>query len=128
MQAQQKEAVQDGVVWLSVISSAPGKQGHVSAAEANRLSRESGAAPTAILLDPEGQLGRLYKARTTPHMFVIDGTGILRYKGAIDSISSARQADLPKAQQYVSLALQEIRAGKKVSTPVSRPYGCAVKY
>lgn len=128
MQAQQEEAAAEGIVWLSIISSAPGKQGHVSAAEANRLSKERGAAPAAVVLDPEGDIGKLYGARTTPHMFLIDDKGILRYKGAIDSIRSARQADVPKATQYVRLALNEMRSGKKLSQPVSKPYGCSVKY
>ena len=128
MQAQQKEAAEAGVVWLSIISSAPDKQGHVSAAQANRLNKERGAAPSAVILDSEGELGKLYGARTTPHMFVIDGKGTLRYKGAIDSIRSARQRDVPKATQYVRLALNEVRSGKELSRPVSKPYGCSVKY
>ncbi len=128
MQAQQREAADAGAVWLSVISSAPGKQGHVSAAEADRLTEQRGAAPAAVLLDPEGTIGRSYGARTTPHMYVIDRDGTLVYMGGIDSIPSSRTADIPEATQYVRVALGEVLNGGTVSEPVTRPYGCSVKY
>jgi len=128
MQAQQREAAEAGAVWLSVISSAPGKQGHVSPAEADRLSAERGAAPNAVLLDPEGDIGRLYGARTTPHMYVIDGQGTLVYQGGIDSIPSSNPADIPQATQYVREALAALAAGAPVAEAVTRPYGCSVKY
>lgn len=128
MQAQQREAAQQGVVWLSVISSAPGKQGHVSPAEADRLTATRNAAPAAVLLDPEGEIGRAYGARTTPHMYVIDPAGVLRYMGGIDSIATADRADIARARQYVPAALAELRAGKPVTDAVTRPYGCSVKY
>ena len=128
MQAQQKEAAGKGVVWLSVISSAPGYEGHVSAAEANQLTAKRGASPTAVILDPEGKIGRLYEAKTTPHMYIIDRDGKLVYMGGIDSIPSANAADIPKATQYVRQALDEVLAGKPVSQGVTRPYGCSVKY
>jgi peroxiredoxin len=128
MQAQQKEATSAGVVWLSINSGAPGKQGQVDGAGANALIKTSNGAPTAYLLDPEGNTGKAYGAKTTPHMYVIDGQGVLRYMGGIDSIQSADAADIPKSTQYVKQALAELASGKPVSVPVSQPYGCSVKY
>lgn len=128
MQAQQREAAAQGVVWLSIISSAPGKQGHVSPEAAEELTRKRKAAPLAVILDSEGRIGRAYHARTTPHMFIIDESGVLVYMGGMDSISTANPDDIPQATQYVRVALQELAAGKPVSTPVTRPYGCSVKY
>ena len=128
MQTQQREAAAKGVVWLSVISSAPGQQGHVSRAEADMLTRSRNAAPQAVILDPTGTIGRAYDARTTPHMYIIDEAGRLAYMGGIDSITTSNPKDIPRAAQYVRLALEEITAGKPVSTPVTRPYGCSVKY
>lgn len=128
MQAQQKEATAAGVVWLSINSGAPGKQGQLDGAAANALISTSSGAQTAYLLDPEGKAGKAYGAKTTPHMYVIDGQGVLRYMGGIDSIQSADAADIPKATQYVKQALAELAGGKPVSVPVSQPYGCSVKY
>jgi len=128
MQNQQREAAAQGVVWLSVISSAPGKQGHVTAANADELTRSRNAAPRAVILDPSGETGRAYGARTTPHMYIVDKAGKLVYTGGIDSITSANPADIPRATQHVRVALQELAAGKPVSTPVTKPYGCSVKY
>lgn len=128
MQALQRDYTDRGVVWLTVISSAPGTQGHVSPAEANELTRSRNAAPTAVLFDPEGTAGRAYGAVTTPHMYVVDAGGKLVYAGGIDSIRSVAQADVPKATPYVKLALDEVLAGKAVSTPSTRPYGCSIKY
>jgi peroxiredoxin len=128
MQAQQKEAIKKGVVWLSVISSAPGKQGYVSGQQANKLTVERGAAPTAVLLDPDGRVGQLYGAKTTPHMYIVDTGGTLRYMGGIDSIPTADKDDIPDATQFVRVALDELLDGKAVTTTVSRPYGCSVKY
>ena len=128
MQAQQREAAALDVVWLSVISSAPGKQGHVSHEAADELTRNRNAAPHAVILDSDGRIGRSYNAKTTPHMFIIDGTGKLVYMGGIDSITTSNPDDIPRATQYVRVALQEMAAGKPVSTPVTRPYGCSVKY
>lgn len=128
MQALQKRWTDTGVVWLSVISSAPGEQGAVDGAAADRLTRERGAAPTAVLLDPAGTLGRAYDARTTPHMFIVAGDGTLLYQGGIDDRPSADAADLTGAKNYVDAALAEISAGKPVTTRTSRPYGCTVKY
>jgi peroxiredoxin len=128
MQKQQRTATEQGAVWLSVISSAPGKQGYVSGAEADRLTEQRDAAPTAVLMDTTGTIGRTYGAKTTPHMYVIDQQGILVYMGGIDSISSANTDDIPKATQYVNAALDEVMSGQAVSQPVTRPYGCSVKY
>lgn len=128
MQALQREFTQEGVVWLSIISSAEGKQGFMTAEEANEAVREKKASPTAVLLDSSGKVGRLYGAKTTPHMFIIDPGGMLIYQGAIDDQSSFRTATLKKANNYVRLALNEAMAGKPVSRPVTTPYGCSVKY
>lgn len=128
MQAQQRDATAADVVWLTVNSSAPGQQGHVDGAAAERIRADASAVQTAYLLDPEGTAGRAYGAKTTPHMYVIDPGGVLRYAGAIDSIPSADVADIAKATQYVPQALAQLAAGQPVSVQVSRPYGCAVKY
>ncbi len=128
MQAQQREATEDGVVWLSVISSSPGKQGHVSPAKADELTASRDAAPTAVLIDESGDIGRAYSARTTPHMYIIDAEGKLAYMGGIDSIPSARASDIEKATQYVPAALAQVMAGKAADPSITRPYGCSVKY
>lgn len=128
MQEYQRTATADGVVWLSVISSAPGKEGHVTPAKANELTQSRKAAPTAVLMDEKGTLGQLYGAKTTPHMFVIDSKGVLAYAGAIDSIKSTDAADIASATNYVMQALGEVKAGKAVSVPSTQAYGCSVKY
>jgi hypothetical protein len=128
MQAQQRDATADGVVWLTVNSSAPGQQGHVDGGAAEQIRGSARAAQTAYLLDADGNVGRAYGAKTTPHMYVIDPSGVLQYAGAIDSIPSADTADIAKATQYVPQALTELAAGKPVSVAVTRPYGCSVKY
>lgn len=128
MQTLQQQAADEGMVWLSVISSRAGEQGHVSPEKANELTDSRGAAPAHVILDESGDIGRLYDAKTTPHMYIITPEGELVYDGAIDSIPSARLADLDEAENYVSLALAELAAGQPVSTPVTQPYGCAVKY
>lgn len=128
MQAQQKEAAAKGVVWLQVITSGPGQEGYVDGATALKLNQERGAAPNAVLLDPKGEIGRAYEAKTTPHLFVIRPDGTLAYKGGIDSIRSANPADIPKAKQYVRAALDDLAAGRKVAEANTPPYGCSVKY
>jgi peroxiredoxin len=128
MQSLQKEETAKGVVWLSIVSSAPGKEGFVDAAQANGLTASRKAAPTAVLLDPNGEVGHQYGARTTPHMFVIAPNGKLIYMGGIDSIASADAEDIPKATPYVKVALAEAMAGKAVTNAVTKPYGCSVKY
>ncbi len=128
MQALQKEYTGKGVVWLSVISSAPGQQGYADGARADQLTRQRGAAPSAVLLDASGKLGHLYDAKTTPQMFVIDAGGKLVYSGAIDSLPSTDPADIAGASPYLKTALDEALAGKPVSMPLTAPYGCSVKY
>ncbi|MEX2644432.1 MAG: redoxin domain-containing protein [Acetobacterales bacterium] len=128
MQALQKDATADGVVWLSVISSPPGEQGHVEAAEADRLTGSRNAAPTAVLLDPDSKVARAYAARVTPHMFVIDGQGTLRFMGGIDDKPTSRHSSVEGARNYVRLALADLAAGRDVQEATTRPYGCAVKY
>ena len=128
MQALQKTATGKGIVWLSIISSAPGKQGHVPGAEANRLTSSRNAAPTAVLLDESGEIGRLYGAKTTPHMSIIDEGGELVYMGGIDSISSTDTNDIARATNYVDAALNALSSGQPIEDAVTRPYGCSVKY
>jgi peroxiredoxin len=128
MQELQKTYTGKGVIWLSMNSSAPGKQGYRTAEEANELTRQKKAAPTALLLDSEGEVGKLYGAKTTPHMFIVNKDGILVYNGAIDDIRSTNVDDIAKAKNYVQLALDELLAGKEVSIKTSQPYGCSVKY
>lgn len=128
MQMLQKKAAADGIVWLSVISSAPGKQGHVEAEEANDLTATRKAAPAHVVLDPSGDIGRLYAAKTTPHVFIIDEAGVLRYNGAIDSIPTSNTADIARADNYVTAALERVKAGQPVVVKQTRPYGCSVKY
>lgn len=128
MQKLQREAKSKGVIWLSIVSSAPGKQGHFAPAKANELTKQKNAAPLAVLMDPTGKVGKMYGAKTTPHMFLIDPKGTLLYMGAIDSIRSTDVDDIAKAKNYIMTALQEAMAGKPVTTPMTRPYGCSVKY
>ncbi len=128
MQGLQKTATARGVVWLSIISSAPGRQGHVSGAKADALTSRRKAAPTAVLLDPKGTIGRLYKAKTTPHMFVIDKAGRVAYMGAIDSKPTANPADIATAKNYVKAALAALMSGKTIAPARTSPYGCSVKY
>lgn len=129
MQRQQREARRDhDAVWLSIISSRRGAQGHVSPEKAQELTQERNAAPTAVLLDESGDIGRAYGARVTPHMYIIDAQGTLVYKGGIDSIRSASRSDIPEAKQYVVAALDEMAAGESITDTVTRPYGCTIKY
>jgi hypothetical protein len=128
MQGVQTLAQKNGVIWLSVISSAPGKQGYVNGPAADALTESRGAAPSAVLLDPEGTVGRLYHARTTPHMFVIDRDGNLQYMGGMDSIATADVGDIPKAEPYLKEAMLAVVQGKPVAHTVTKPYGCSVKY
>jgi peroxiredoxin len=128
MQALQKAATKDGVVWLTVNSGAPGKQGHVDGAGANAVVKAKGAAPTAYLLDPQGSAGRAYAAKTTPHMYVIDPAGKLVYMGGIDDTPTADPADIKTAKNYVTAALADLKAKRPVQVASSKPYGCSVKY
>ncbi len=128
MQRLQREWTSRGVVWLTVISSAPGKQGYVTASEENAYLKQANAAPTAVLLDPAGTLGHLYDAKTTPHIFIINPKGALIYNGAIDDRPTTDLADVNGAKNFASIALEEATTGKPVSNPTTRPYGCSVKY
>jgi alkyl hydroperoxide reductase subunit AhpC len=128
MQKTQEAATKDGVVWLTINSGAPGKQGHMDGAQAKEVLRENGAKPTAYLLDPSGRVGRTYDAKTTPHMYIVDKTGNLVYAGGIDDKPTANPADIGGARNHVLAALAELKEGKTVSVATSRPYGCAVKY
>lgn len=128
MEALQREWTAKGVVWLSVVSSAPGELGYVTPSQENDYMRRMKAAPTATILDPTGVIGRLYDAKTTPGMYIIDPQGKLIYEGAIDDKPTVELADIKTAKNYVSTALEESMAGKPVATPVTRSYGCSVKY
>ena len=129
MQTLQKEATLDGdTVWLSIVSSAPGKQGYVSGDGANELTTSRGAAPTAVVLDPAGNMGKTFAAKTTPHMYIIDEVGTLVYQGAIDDNSSARKSTVAGAKNYVRAAMSDLDAGRSVAESDTAPYGCSVKY
>ncbi|MBO9547803.1 thioredoxin family protein [Caulobacter sp.] len=128
MQGLQQAARADGVVWLTIASSAPGKQGYFDAPAAKTWMEAKGARPTALLLDGDNKVATLYKAKTTPHMFVIDKTGAVVYEGAIDNIPTSKVEDLGKAKNLVAAALADVKAGRKVATPFETPYGCSVKY
>jgi hypothetical protein len=128
MQRLQKQWTGEGVVWFTILSSAPGKQGYVSASDENDYLAKMQAAPTAALLDPTGEIGHLYDAKTSPQMVVINPQGVLIYSGAIDDKPTTDLQDVPTVTNYVSLALQQAMAGKQVETPATRPYGCSVKY
>jgi peroxiredoxin len=128
MQKLQKEWTAKGVVWLTVNSSGAGQQGHVDGAKASELMRARSGSATAVLLDPDGTVGRAYGAKTTPHMFVIDPKGTLAYEGAIDDRPSTDQADVTAARSYVGEALSAVTAGRPVPTTTTTPYGCGVKY
>jgi len=128
MQKLQKDYTGKGVVWLSINSSATGKQGYYASDKVGALVKQKGAAPSAYLLDTAGSVGRAYGARTTPHMFIIDPKGTLIYAGGIDDTPSTDQADIATAKNFVSKALDEALAGKPVTTTTSQAYGCSVKY
>lgn len=127
MQGLQQAASADDIVWIQVISSAPGQQGYVDAETALSLNVERGADVAYTLLDPEGVIGRAYDARTTPHMYVIDGQGQLQYAGGIDDIPRPR-ADSPEATPFVTLALDALAEGRTPDPAATAPYGCSVKY
>lgn len=116
------------VVWLSIASSAPGNQGHLSPGEWNQLIEDQGSNATAVLIDEDGTVGKLYAAKTTPHIYVIDGAGVLRYQGAIDSISSQKISDIEDATNYLAAAVDAVLAGEEVQERTTKPYGCGVKY
>jgi thioredoxin-related protein len=115
-------------VWLSIVSSAEGNQGFVTGDQENAYMKKMHAAPTATILDAKGEIGHLYSAKTTPHMFVIDPTGKLIYNGAIDDKASTDKADIATAKNYVNDALTQSMAGRTVAVQSTPPYGCGVKY
>lgn len=128
MQALQKTYTEKGVIWLSIVSSAEGKQGNNTAEGHNRTAKEKGTNATAILVDADGTVGKAYDAKTTPHMFVIDAEGQLVYQGAIDDKRSTNPADIASSKNYVSAALDAVLAGEGVDVAQTTPYGCSVKY
>ncbi len=128
MQKTQAMATADGAVWLSVISSAPGKQGYKSGEQANEWKEAQGAGSTAIVLDPEGDMGKAFAAKTTPHMYIIDESQTLVYQGAIDDNRSASPATVEGAKNYVMAAMDDLKAGNPVAVSDTPPYGCSVKY
>jgi peroxiredoxin len=128
MQKLQADAAADGVVWISIISSEPGSQGHVSPAQADQLTDSRAAKPAHMIIDEAGVIGRKYEARTTPHMFVIDPEGKLAFMGGIDDKPTADKSSLAGATNYVTLALDAVGKGEQVATAVARPYGCSIKY
>ena len=128
MQRVQRQARAKGAVWLSINSSASGKQGHVNGAQANSLTKSKNAAPSAVLLDASGKVGRAYNAKTTPHMYLISERGTVLYNGAIDDKPSTDVADINGAKNYVLAALAQAKKGEKISVSVTQPYGCSVKY
>jgi peroxiredoxin len=128
MQKMQQDAKNNGIVWLSIVSSAEGKQGFTTPKEANELIAKEGSNATARILDVDGSVGRLYGAATTPHMYVINTDGTLVYAGAMDDQNSVSHGSLKNAKNYVNDALADLKAGQEVKISSSKPYGCAVKY
>lgn len=128
MQSTQKALTDEGVVWLQIVSSAEGKQGYVTPSEGEALRASKEMHSTAMLMDPTGDVGRMYDARTTPHMYLINPEGELVYQGAIDSIRSARASDIDQATNYVLAAFESASAGAPVEASNTTPYGCSVKY
>ena len=128
MQELQETYTEKGAIWLKINSSAEGKQGHMTPEQANEIAEEKGVNATATLLDHDGEVGRLYGARVTPHMYIINPEGVLIYNGAIDSIRSTNSDDIEEAENYVVSALTAAMAGEEVENPVTQAYGCTVKY
>lgn len=128
MQSLQRKYGEKGVKWLAIVSSAPGKQGYYEPATMNEQNEAHGQSALAVLLDPEGVVGRMYNAQTTPQMVIIDPDGTLLYNGAIDDKPSSRPASLEGAHNYLAAGLDEAMAGQPISVPTTKPYGCSVKY
>lgn len=128
MQKLQADATAKGVVWLSICSSAPGKQGYAAPADASKVCAQKNSAATAYLIDESGDTGRAYGAKRTPEMYVINADGVVVYQGAIDDMKSVDPADVAKAKNLVAAAIEETLAGKPVSTPKTEAYGCSIKY
>lgn len=128
MQATQKAAKEHGAEWVSIVSSAPGKQGNVTAEEANKIVTDKGATVTAKILDESGEIGKAYDAKTTPHIFIINEEGNVVYEGAIDSNASPNPDTIEGATNYVTTTLESLKAGEEVEVAQTQPYGCGVKY
>lgn len=128
MQSLQKKWTEQGVVWLTINSTNKSHQDYISPEQTNAYAAEKKAAATAFLMDTAGDVGRAYEARTTPHMYIITGEGIVVYNGAIDSIRSANAADIPKADNYLDLALSQLSQGQEIASATTRPYGCSIKF
>jgi glutathione peroxidase-family protein len=128
MQTLQEKYTKEGVIWLTICSSAESKQGNFTNDEINRKSKKHNAKFTAYLVDKDGKVGKMYGAKTTPHMYIINKDGKLVYAGGIDDKASTDLEDIKGAKNYVSLALDELLTGKNVSVQSSKPYGCSVKY
>lgn len=128
MQKLQEAYEKKGVLWVCINSSAPGKQGHATSAEYVQAFEDKKSAPNAVLVDTDGNVGRLYGAKTTPHMFVIGKDGKIVYQGAIDDKRGTEQSEIASAKNYVKSALDETLAGKPVTESETKPYGCSVKY
>lgn len=128
MQGLQAQAARDGVVWLSIVSSAPGMQGYLTPKDAKAWKARVGAASADVLMDPKGAVGRAYEAKTTPHMYIVDKAGTLVYMGGIDDQPTPDPASLKTARNYVVAALADVKAARPVAQAATRPYGCSVKY
>lgn len=130
MQSTQIAAKDNNYIWLSIISSAEGAQGHVTPSEANQLTSSRSAIPSHVLFDPEGNVGKNYGAKTTPHMYIINEIGVLKYQGAIDDAGGRgfMFKDLSQSKNYVKKAIKEINQNREISHPATKPYGCSVKY
>ena len=128
MQKLQQEFTKKGVVWLTIDSNAPGTEGSLTADAADKILNQWKTHQTALLLDPDGKVGQAYGAKNTPHMVIVSPEGKIVYEGAIDSKASPNPADIPSSTNYVKVALDESMAGKPVSNPNTKPYGCSVKY
>jgi len=128
MQNTQKEATENGITWVSIVSFAPGKQGHVTAEQAKTIEETVGAQATTRILDESGDIGKLFDAKTTPHMFVIDKEGNVAYAGAIDDNPSPSPESVTGSKNLVLAALEDLSAGRSVAIPRTAPYGCSVKY
>lgn len=128
MQRLQARARRQGVVWLTVITDAPGSSGYMTPAEVRAWMRKVRSHATAVLIDSDSKVARAYEAKTTPHMFIIDKAGRLVYMGGIDDRPYVDPASLKGAKNYVALALADLKAGRPIADPVTRPYGCSVKY
>lgn len=124
----QRQARNDGIVWISINSGSSGSQGDLATSQVGAWIEKHRGAPSAYIRDVKGDLGRLFGARTTPHFFIVNPEGVLVYQGAIDSIRSGDPADIDRAENYVKSALEAVKLGRMPEKSSSQPYGCAIKY